>query len=270
MVRVGILEAPQHGQFSAWAAAPGWEDVDVWTKVDTGAFYAGKDGAFPRSLGAGADAVRRINWGWVRPHNTFTLPREVTFNAAARQLEWAPLPELQQLRGAPVASLPRTELNGTSCLLLTDQGGNASWAKATFALGSGSATLGLGVNAGADGRGGAILSVDYVPPPKDAGGPPSYYEVATSLGESLRLLPSEKTLTVDVFVDGFIIEAYFQNGRLARTLTASAASPRGVTVVASKATATLERATVWSMNSIWVTKEDVLATPRMDEASLQV
>ncbi len=41
---------------------------------------------------------RRVNWGWIKQMNAFTMPRVVTFNPVARQLEWAPLPELQQLR----------------------------------------------------------------------------------------------------------------------------------------------------------------------------
>ncbi|CAJ1332665.1 unnamed protein product, partial [Effrenium voratum] len=44
--------------------------------------------------------ARRVNWGWaqVPPQSAQSLPRELSFNAAARQIQQAPLAELVQLR----------------------------------------------------------------------------------------------------------------------------------------------------------------------------
>ena len=55
--------------------------------IDGGNFYASKDNEYPTLDGS----TRRINWGWatVPPASTQTLPREITFNAAARTLEQA-------------------------------------------------------------------------------------------------------------------------------------------------------------------------------------
>lgn len=49
---------------------------------------------------------RRINWGWatVPPASTQTLPREITFNAAARVMQQYPIDELKALRGAAASS----------------------------------------------------------------------------------------------------------------------------------------------------------------------
>jgi hypothetical protein len=61
-----------------------------------------KDNLYPTLSGG----KRRINWGWatVPPASTQTLPRYITFNAAARCLQQYPIEELEKLRGAPVAA----------------------------------------------------------------------------------------------------------------------------------------------------------------------
>ena len=82
------------GHFNATA---GWEDVFAQKKVEQGHLYASKDNAYPALDGSS----RRVNWGWatVPPASTQTLPRAITFNAAARTLQQAPIEELKALRG---------------------------------------------------------------------------------------------------------------------------------------------------------------------------
>jgi hypothetical protein len=72
-----------------------------------GQFYASKDNLYPTLKGG---STRRINWGWatVPPASTQSLPREITFNAAARQLAQYPIDEIKKLRGA--ASIDKTVL----------------------------------------------------------------------------------------------------------------------------------------------------------------
>ena len=89
MVRVGNLVAPSPGGYSSWQSAPGWGDLDQWRVTDPGPLYAGKDGAYPGvATAASPGPPRRINWAWIKSINAFSLPREVTFNPVARQLEW--------------------------------------------------------------------------------------------------------------------------------------------------------------------------------------
>ena len=59
-------------------------------------FDASKDYLYPSRSGK----KRRINWGWakVQPGSAQTLPREITFNAAARLLQQYPIEELKELR----------------------------------------------------------------------------------------------------------------------------------------------------------------------------
>lgn len=89
----------------------GWEDLYERQMIDAGSFYASKDALYPTKTGG----QRRINWGWgigLRPAGTQTLPRVITFNPVARQLEQAPLPELQDLRGKQLLSTS-DKVNGT-------------------------------------------------------------------------------------------------------------------------------------------------------------
>jgi len=84
----------------SFKATPGWEDVFEQRKIDQGHFYASKDNLYPTKAGS----TRRINWGWatVPPASAQTLPRELTFNADARQMQQYPIEEMINLRGPAV------------------------------------------------------------------------------------------------------------------------------------------------------------------------
>ena len=84
-----------------FSATPGWEDVFAQKPVDSAFFYASKDNEFPTKDGG----VRRINFGWAilllhmgSIAGPQSLPRVVTFNPVARQLEQPPIDEVKQLR----------------------------------------------------------------------------------------------------------------------------------------------------------------------------
>jgi sucrose-6-phosphate hydrolase SacC (GH32 family) len=101
--QLGSYSASKAGVLGNFSATPGWEDLWEQKKIDQGHFYASKDNLYPTT---GGKAKRRINWGWatVPPASTQTLPREVTFNAAARCLQQYPIEELTALRGKPVST----------------------------------------------------------------------------------------------------------------------------------------------------------------------
>jgi hypothetical protein len=125
-------------------ATPGFEEL--WTKgqmIDRGKFYASKDALFPPLLPVqqqrqqaanqtGAHYLhgdeqhaqgssgsrgrpRRVNFGWaqhvsVPGSGPQTLPREVTFNAELKQLQWLPPVETEQLRTAVLTNRSRISL----------------------------------------------------------------------------------------------------------------------------------------------------------------
>ena len=67
--------------------------------ADPGQMYAGKDFFDPVKQ-------RRLLWGWasVQPNSTMTLVREITWNPVLGQLEYPPLQEQDELRGAVLAN----------------------------------------------------------------------------------------------------------------------------------------------------------------------
>jgi hypothetical protein len=92
------------------------------------------------------------------------------------------------------------------------------------------------------------------PQPAPAGG---------SFTDTLSLLPSDKTLELRIFVDNTFLEAYFMDGRVAMTATLRGSSPEaGVALFADNATVTAASVHVWHVNSIWVSPDDVVATPK--------
>ena len=120
---------------------PGWEDTFAQVKIDVGKFYASKDNEYPTKAGG----KRRINWGWaqVAPSSTQTFPRVITFNAAARTLEQAPIEELMELRGASVFDKKGVALAAGAPVALKLAASVASQAEivATFTLPKTAATL---------------------------------------------------------------------------------------------------------------------------------
>jgi hypothetical protein len=65
-----------------------------------------------------------------------------------------------------------------------------------------------------------------------------------------------------VFVDQTVVEVYFMDGRVAMTMPSVGGADGSIALQSD--VATTASATVWKMGSIWVTPEQVLATPRPD------
>ena len=197
-------------------ATPGWEDLFAQRRIDSGHFYASKDSEYPvRSSvggitaggGGGAAVMRRINWGWatVPPQSAQTLPREITFNAAARTLEQAPIAELEALRGAAAFKLAGATLDGAEPLQTHLAPGVAQHSElvVSFELPDHPATF--GVTLGELGEATAC-EINYTPP-KNASAP--LYEVGVGCGgvrDTLRLLGSETVVSLRIFSDATFVE----------------------------------------------------------------
>mmetsp|Transcript_5879 Transcript_5879/g.18217 ORF Transcript_5879/g.18217 Transcript_5879/m.18217 type:complete len:452 (-) Transcript_5879:62-1417(-) len=238
-----------------FTATPGWEDQFAARKIDAGGYYASKDNEYPTKSGG----KRRVNWGWARvpPGSAQSLPRVVTFNAATRRLEQAPLEELQALRGPAAYTAKDLELRAQGVEDLGLKPGVAKYSDivAVFALPVGASSFGVSIDR-------ASCNVDYTPP---ANASMPFYEVPVScnkLKDTVRLTPGEKTIEVRVFADATFIEAYFQKGRAAMTLAVPMTDATRV-AVASKASIVVQSVEVYPMKSIWVQPEDVRKTPRV-------
>lgn len=73
------------------------------------------------------------------------------------------------------------------------------------------------------------------------------------------LLPGETTFEIRVFADATFIEAYFQQGRAAMTVTAALSAATEF----SLATPAAVTATAWPLKGIWTTPEAVRSAPRV-------
>ena len=86
--------------------------------------------------------------------------------------------------------------------------------------------------------------------------------------DELQLLPEDTEITIRVFTDRTLVEAYWMDGRVAMTSATKSSESRGglpqIEVFSSVDGVELGSATVWEMQSILVSKEEVLATPRAD------
>ena len=109
----------------------------------------------------------------------------------------------------------------------------------------------------------------WTPPAVSEGATSGVLAPSTLLGgrtDTLRLSPRDRTLSLRIFVDHGITEAFWQRGRVVTTRRADTSAEAGVVVHASAAIV-LERAAVWRVGDIWVSPEEVLRTPRRTRAS---
>jgi len=81
--------------------------------------------------------------------------------------------------------------------------------------------------------------------------------------DTLKLLSTDATLAVRIYVDNTFAEAYWMDGRVAMTVKTGSTVEAGISVSSSTAV-TLTGATVWRVGSIWVSPGEVRRTPRLD------
>lgn len=244
--------------------------------VDAGAFYASKDFFDPVKQ-------RRILWGWAKiaygkwtrgqswGSSSHTLPREITWNAELAQLCFAPLEEQSKLRGAVLGKLKPQPLLPAKPLSLLPKGtvgGNQSEAVLSFAMPTAAVNVTVALMVGAGKRGAAAVTLHFTPPATPSKTPWHAVSVSGTGVEAteLRLAKTDSSIELRLFVDQVMAEAFWQGGRMASTLAAGpgCGADCGIVVTADAAGASLLSATAWAVNPIWVTPQDVLASPRSD------
>ena len=237
-----------------------------------------------------------------------SLARELTYDPRLQQIVQTPVHELRELRSkAPVGSIAAgTEVQpGQELPLYGKAAGNASDTLLLFQLPKavaglfGLTTMGIVPADGSTGDASAFANGAakdpysvfvgvYYTPPTAAQRVAGKYNLTTTVGGKrgqLWLLTNETELTVEVFTDISVVEVYWQGGR--SVTTGSGAGPnkpgthtplplpsgtvRGGISVYNNVSATLQvQADIWTMGSIWATKEEVLATPRASNVAYSV
>lgn len=257
-----------------------WTDVGSWNqtagvpfdkrRIDRGNLYASKDFWCPRTK-------RRILWSWATTvPASLTLPREVQYDPILKQLVFLPVEELALLHApkplAQLNDLLTIAPNSTHVFFRGGTGdGNASDINLTLAMPSIATRFTLRVLGGDNGNEGSMsVHIDYTPPTNLSA---SVYTVPVGIdyspkpnndhgatGDTLQLLPNERTLTLRVFTDRTLVEAYFQGGRVALTAGAYRGSrSRGQISFSTSGNGPVQilNATAWKMDSIWVDAGDI-------------
>ncbi len=81
--------------------------------------------------------------------------------------------------------------------------------------------------------------------------------------DTLQLSASDRNLSIHVFVDNTMAEGFWQGGRVAMSRQCDPPVSLNASVYAyASVPASLEEAEVWQMNDAWITKEEMLRTPR--------
>merc|ERR1712048_416822 len=105
-------------------------------------------------------------------------------------------------------------------------------------------------------------TVEYAPPSDESA---AFYEVPVSCGgtkDTLRLTPSEKTLELRIFADWTFLEAYFQKGRVAMTVTEALKDDTEASLTTT-APVTVQEVIAYPMKSIWVSPDVVRDAARV-------
>lgn len=253
--QVGNFTPGQPGEVGSFEPASGWEDLFEKRKIDpSSAFYASKDAVYP-SIG-NSSQPRRVNYGWARvaPVGCQTLPRQIVFNEAARMLEQRPLEEVvfglrNKVEAANVTTLG--SLNLTS--------GAAQHSEITVRFEHLVGLVGVKIE--------GCVSCSF--------NATSNVAACDDVSAELLLLDNETALDLRVFVDATFVEAYFQNGRVAMTVSCATTPLAKSTDVSLFATAEIYQAPsaadgaahlsayVYSLRSIWVDPSVVENAPRI-------
>lgn len=166
--QLGTYEAGPAKTLGSFQATPGWEDTFAQKRMDQGKFYASKDNEYPTKAGG----TRRINWGWaqVAPASAQTLPRHITFNAAARTLQQAPIAELEALRGAAAVDVRSTSVKAGAAKALGAAAGVVKQSELLVAFDVPSTAATFGVTIGKSGAAPSGVPVSTFMPKTDMPG----------------------------------------------------------------------------------------------------
>ena len=294
IVRRLLLPAGAPGEVGTWTPTPGVPYAnDSYVLIDHGSYYASKDFYdLPHD--------RRINWGWATiAGGVQSMARTVTYHPVLKRLVFSPAEEYSQLHEEPPLAMQATATlrPGVSLSLGTWKPGigNSSDVNVSFVIPTHPTTMFVTVMSGA-----LVITIDYTPGATEVNASihdctihdqwdPRFCRLPQPLRAdqrsgtggrpnlptaALTLLPTDEELTVRIFTDRTLIEAYWMDGRIAMTYSVPCANKgepesrcdqtAGEVTVGSTAGGTLSSAQAWAMKSIWVSKETVLATPRID------
>ena len=261
-VQVGTWTDGQPGPEGVGTAGT-WVQHGGSVPLDNGKTHASKDFWDPVKK-------RRIMWVWgTLKGGLQTIPRDMTYNPKTNKINYAPVEEMNGLRGKVLSKLQ----GGTSPMTLAAS--SASDMEISFKRPTqSSSNTGAAVDRFSVSASGGTFYIDYTGTGTAACGfaaVPSMLQANSvdSTGKPVQcvdtvdILDTDTEITMRIFFDNNVAEVYFMGGRVAMTVEIpNRPSDYTVKVMASP-TAELINATSWQMGSIHVDQHTVLATPRL-------
>jgi sucrose-6-phosphate hydrolase SacC (GH32 family) len=212
-----------------------------------------------------------VNWGWaiVPPASTQTLPREITFNIAARLLQQYPIEEMKKLRiSQDKHNYFDISISADDALIRLPKKSNAPFPAqseivATFTLPTEEATFGITIDF-------LACNFTYRPPPSSVQDDWAYYEIPVFCGntnDTVRLLRDEKAVELRLFADWTFVETYFAQGRTVITEVPPVAFQADSVMKVTSTTPINVTVEAYALRSIWVNPEEIRKSPRIYPSS---
>ena len=209
----------------------------------------------------------------------------MTWNPELQQLVYSPLQEQDELRGTTLAASTAPQALSGFMDIVTGAAagsrGNQSEVEVVFQIPTKPTRMGVQVlgnvhTSRTSSTQGWLFYVDFEPATSatttaegvytavaGATNTPSDMSSGENHNDTLRLSPNDKTISIRVYVDNTLCEAYWQNGRVAMTVRTQATPEASVSIYSSNETI-VQSYEVHAVKPIWVSPSDVIAAPRKD------
>ena len=201
-----------------------------------------------------------------------TLAREVTYHPLLKQLVFSPLKEQASLRQKILGSIENVIVTTAKKVELGPFiEANQSDVILRVGIPKTSATLYITVT--------ALVKIEFYINFVERDGDNVWTEMEVgmltedpyvSIKDTLKMLDSDNTLELRLFLDHEITEAYWQGGRVAMTVPSPLTNATSVILSTDSAGATLnvDNVTIWNMKPAWISKQELLAQEKSDNAGL--
>jgi hypothetical protein len=250
-----VVKSRDQVQVGTWVDGPpgpkgsvagGWTPMGESVPLDNGKTHASKDFWDPVKK-------RRIMWVWGRvPSGIQTIPRTMTYDPRFGKIVYTPVEEIKSLRSAvPIQSVQH---GGWSTSL---KASTASDIEVFFVKPAVATTFNITIAHSTQ------VYLKYVPGAATA--ECGIIASGTISKDAVSMLDSDTHVAIRIFIDATVIEAYWQDGRVAMTDVFPSQTESAVAVLleGGDSSVKLANATSWQMSSIYVTKEEVLEMHRL-------
>jgi sucrose-6-phosphate hydrolase SacC (GH32 family) len=180
-----------------------------------------------------------------------TVPRTMTYDPRFGKIVYTPIEEMRSLRSA--SAIDSVKNGGWSTSLTAS---TASDVEIFFAKPAVTTTLSVNIST-------SVVYLKFVPGATTV--ECGIIRTAKHSKDVVSMLDSDTHVAFRIFIDATVVEVYWQDGRAAMTdlFPLQTAASIAMNLDGGDSSVKLTNATSWQMSSIYVTKGEVLATPRL-------